>query len=66
MCSIEAHFYSEELPHTKKQTKKIGFFYWIDILKVTAFKTKRNYTQVTLHTLPTYLLSLQYLSSLYL
>lgn len=55
-ASVRRVFISEDLPYTKKQTKKCGF-YWIQNLKVTAFKTKRIYTQVTLHT-PTHLSSL--------
>lgn len=56
-AAVRRIFISEGLPHTKKQTKKKWGVYWVDNFKVTAFKTKRNYTQVTLRK-PTCLSSL--------
>lgn len=44
-AAVRRVFISEELLHTKKQTKKKFSFSWIENLKVTAFKAKRNYTR---------------------
>lgn len=43
--------------HTLRSKQKKWGFYWVENFKVTAFKTRRNYTKVTLHT-PTCLSSL--------